>query len=87
MPDEKAKKAYDKAAKDFEMATVSMRLIDAKIMDLNKKIAKGLDSRAMDKTMTTIEKLVKDQHKAGRNQDKAHAAMEKALEALRKEMT
>ena len=87
MPDERAKKAYDKAAKDFEMATSTLRLIEAKIMDLNTKIAKGLDGRAMEKTMATIEKLVKDQRKAGKKQDKAHAAMEKALEELRKGLT
>ena len=86
MPDERAKKAYDKAAKDFEMATVAIRLIEAKILDLNKKMAKGLDPRAMEKSMATLENLVKDQFEAGKKQDRTRAAMEKALDALRRGM-
>lgn len=78
------KAAYDKAAKEFEMASKKMRLIEAKILDLNKKMAKGLNGPQLHKTMDMIEKFAKDLFKAGQKQDKAHAAMEKALTALRK---
>ena len=82
---EKAEKEYEKAAKEFEKAATTARLVEEKIADLNKKIAKGMDNRSLEKALVTVEKHVKDLHTLGEKQDKAHKIMEKSLEKLCKE--
>lgn len=81
MPD--AAKKYADAVKKMEVCAKKGALIEAKLVDENKNVAKG--GRDAEKAVQTIRKLVADLEKGQRDYDNARREMIKALTELENE--
>ena len=73
---------YAKAASAFEVASKKAALIEAKLVDQNKKLVKTQDREAQGKIIAAIDKLHKDITKAHKEQTKARETMAKARDNL-----
>jgi len=76
-------KKYSDAVKKLESISKKRELVEAKILDENKKLTKGGGREDIQKSVKMLEKLHGDHEKLCKEFDKARHEMAKALTALK----